>query len=494
MKKMMAAVSILSLAGLMLAGCGKSNEGTAGSAASPAPSLAPAQLTWYYPLTQMQADQQKIEDEVNAYIKGKINATVKLMPVSVGDYAKKMNTVLAAGEDFDILWTGYLLHTELLASKGALQPIDELLTKNAPAFKEDVPKVIWDGLKVDGKIYGIPNQQISAYRTGVLVQKRYADKYKLDPSTIKKMEDLEPFLEQVKQNEPGVIPYGNFGNQYYPITSHWSVPVGSDYHFFVKKGDTGYTLVNFPEEELAGFKLSSKWYKAGYIYKDAGTSKMTDFQPKGLIAALGSTTLKPGVEQEEKAKNGGNDVIAIPLEDWRTNGYTDSTSQAISRTSKNPERAMMFLNLVNTDKKLYNLLINGVEGVHYDKISENVVKPKSGSTYTPNMDWVFGSVFNSYLKEGQSATLWEETKKINETAAVNPVGDFKFNSEPVNTELANLNAVWGEYKLGMGTGSLDFDKTWPTLQERLKKAGQEKYAAEVTKQFNEFLKTKGLKK
>lgn len=64
------------------------------------------------------------------------------------------------------------------------------------------------------------------------------------------------------------------------------------------------------------------------------------------------------------------------------------------------------------------------------------------------MDWVFGSVFNSYLKEGQPENVWEETKKINSGSEVNPVGAFKFNSEPVNTEIANLNAVWGEYKRG----------------------------------------------
>ncbi|KAF9118043.1 hypothetical protein BGX30_004879 [Mortierella sp. GBA39] len=79
------------------------------------------------------------------------------------------------------------------------------------------------------------------------------------------------------------------------------------------------------------------------------------------------------------------------------------------------------------------------------------------------MDWVFGSVFNSYLKEGQPENVWEETKKINETAEINPVGAFKFNSEPVSTEIANLNAVWGEYKRGLVTGTLDFDETWPVL-------------------------------
>lgn len=52
----------------------------------------------------------------------------------------------------------------------------------------------------------------------------------------------------------------------------------------------------------------------------------------------------------------------------------------------------------------------------------------------------------------------------------------------------------GEYKRGLVTGTLDFEETWPALYGKLKEAGEEKYVAEVTKQFEQFLKDKGLKK
>ncbi|MDF2925999.1 MAG: transporter substrate-binding protein [Paenibacillaceae bacterium] len=504
MKKWVKASLALSLAATVAAGCGNEEEGapaaSASAGASPAASaeakLAPAEITWYYPLSQLQSDQQTIQDEVNKITKEKLNATVKLMPVPIGDYVQKMNTVLAAGEKFDILWTGYLLKPEELVRKGAIQPLDDLLNKYAPALKKDVPQVMWDGLTTDDKIYGIPNQQINGNRLGFIIQKRYVDKYNLDPASIKNITDIEPFLEQIKQNEPGVIPFGsNFSSAVTGLNSekYWVVP-GLDDHFYVKKGDTSYTLLRYPQEDLDNFRLSTKWYKAGYIYKDAATAKMADFETKGQMAVIFNPVLKPGVETEVKVKNSGNEVITIPVTDWFSNGYSATTNQAISRTSSNPERAMMLLDLVNSDKTLYNLLCNGLEGVHYDKISDNVVKAKADSRYKPNMDWVFGSVFNSYLKEGQPADVWEQTKKINATPNVSPIGAFKFNSDPVSTEIANLNAVWGEYKKGLTTGTLDFDATWPAMYERLKKAGEDKYVAEVTKQFNEFLVKKGLKK
>lgn len=504
MKNWMKASLALSLAATVMAGCGSDDKepAAAGSAspaagsASPAAKLSPVELTWYYPQSQLQPDQATVEKEVNKVLQEKINATVKLMPVTLADYAQKMNTILAAGEKFDILWTGYLLKQEELVRKGAIQPLDELLTKNAPKLKQEVPKVMWDGLTVDGKIYGIPNQQINGNRLGFIIQKRYIEKYKLDVNSIKKITDIEPFLEQIKQNEPGVIPFGStFSSAVTGLNSDqfWVVP-GVDDHFYVKRGDPTYKLYRYPQEDLDNFRLASKWYKAGYIFKDAATAKMADYETKGLMAVQFNNVLKPGVEAEVKMKNSGNEVVTVPVTDWFSNGYSATTNQAISRTSANPDRAMMMLELVNTDKTLYNLLINGLEGVHYDKISDNVIKAKADSRYKPNMDWVFGSVFNSYLKEGQPADVWEQTKKINATPNVNPIGAFKFNSEPVSTEIANLNAVWGEYKKGLTTGTLDFDATWPAMYERLKKAGEEKYVAEVTKQFNEFLKQKGLVK
>lgn len=504
MKTWMKATMAASLAATLLAGCGKDEKTPAAASATPGAGtaaattqpLASAELIWYYPLSQLQGDQEAVQAEVNKITKEKLNATVKLMPVPIGDYVQKMNTVLAAGEKFDILWTGYLLKPEELVRKGAIQPLDALLDKYAPQLKKDVPQVMWDGLSVDQKIYGIPNQQINGNRTGLIIQKRFADKYNLDTSKIKKIEDIEPFLEQIKQNEKDIIPFGSaFASAAQGINTEklWVVP-GLDDHFYVKRGDTSYTLLRYPEEDLANYKLSTKWYKAGYIYKDAATAKMADFEAKGQFAVTMHNVLKPGLEAESKAKNSGNDVILVPVTDWFSNGYSATTNQSLSRTSANPERAIMFLNLVNTDKTLYNLLCNGIEGTHYDKVSDNVVKAKTDSRYKPNMDWVFGSVFNSYLKEGQPANVWEETKKINATSNVNPIGAFKFNSEPVSTEIANMNAVWGEYKKGLTTGTLDFDKTWPTMYDRLKKAGEDKYVAEVTKQFNEFLKAKGLVK
>ena len=72
-----------------------------------------------------------------------------------------------------------------------------------------------------------------------------------------------------------------------------------------------------------------------------------------------------------------------------TPAYVDTTSSqgammAISTASKNPERAMMFLNLLNTDPYLMTLLNYGIEGVHYDMDNgEAVFNVDARASYTP---------------------------------------------------------------------------------------------------------------
>ncbi|WP_143810393.1 ABC transporter substrate-binding protein [Paenibacillus sp. MY03] len=453
--------------------------------------LKEVELTWHYPLVQQQSDQQLIEDEVNKITKEKINATVKLLPIDIGNYGQKLNTVAAAREDIDLIWTGYLFNYEQNARKGAFLPIDDLLAQYAPNLMKDVPEYVWDGLRIDGEIHAIPNMQLNFSQNGLLILKDLVDKYNIDVSKIKTFEDIEPVLEIIKQNEPDMIPYGGFGGDYYPyINNYWSVGPYS----YVKRDDSSHTIVADLPEKDAVLELYRKWQLNGYFLKDAALAKQNDYLSKGKIAVNPTNTLKPGVESDAKTLNGGLDVVAVPISEVSTNGWPNTSDTAIGRYSKNPERAMMFLELLNSDKELYNLLSYGIDGKHYEKVNDNQIKVKAESGYNPNIGWVFGNTFNGYVRDDQPADMNELIKKENENATVNPYGAFRFNSDPVKTELANIKAVQDEFDKGLYTGSFDLDKVLPEYKSRLEKAGKSIVVNEVKKQFDAWLTANGMKK
>lgn len=152
---------------------------------------------------------------------------------------------------------------------------------------------------------------------------------------------------------------------------------------------------------------------------------------------------------------------------------------------------MMFLNLVNTDPVLYNLLSFGIEGKHYDKVGDNTIAPKADGGYNPGMNWVMGDVTIGYLLEGQPADTWERTRTANETAEKSILYGFKFDSEAVKSESANIKAVEDEFRKVLETGSVDPDRYLPQFLDKLEKAGMSKLVEEQQKQVDAWLAANG---
>lgn len=489
---------------VLLSACGSKSEST--STASPAASaaataaakveqLAPVELIWNFPLSAIPADMATVQDAVNKITKAKINATVKLQPQIFADYTQKMNTTVAAGENFDILWTSnWNFDYVTNQSKGAFIPLDDLITKYAPTVTKSMPDFVWNATKIGGKIYGVPNYQTVTNKEGFLIQKKYADKYNLDVKSIKKLEDLEPFLAKVKAGESkDVVPFlvdraGRFGNMYRMnglelITSIAGIDLTNP-----DKVINVYETPQFAKY----LDLMKSWHDKGLINDNAATLKnKADIEKTGNAVVQVHNVLKPGVEDAYKIANGGNDVIAIPVtEAWAGTGSIITTMSAISKTSKNPDRAMMLINLLNTDKELYNTISFGVEGKHYTKVSDNVVKINKDAGYVPNASWVFGNTFNAFLPEGQDPNVVANTKKENETAKPSPLMGFKFVTAPVAAEIANIVTVIDQYNPGLATGTVPASEKLKEFQDKLKQAGADKVIAEAQKQLDEWKKTK----
>ncbi|WP_240420601.1 ABC transporter substrate-binding protein [Paenibacillus periandrae] len=467
---------------------------TAGAAGSASSDLKQVEISWYYPATLgIPADLKSVEESVNKITKSKINATVKLNAVASGDYNQKMNTIVASGEIFDILWTSnWNFDYVQNQSKGAFIELDALIDKYAPEVKKSMPSFVWDATKIEGKIYGLPNYQTVTNREGLIPQKKLLEKYGMNASQFTKLEDVEPLLAKIKENEKDLIPFmmdrrGKYGNMM--RTNNMETVINNIAAINLSNPDKIINMYETPEYKNY-LELMRSWFQKGYINQDAATLKnANDYSKIGKEAVGFHNVLKPGGEQEKKAQTGGVDYVYIPFTDVYSGTNTIiTTMQAISRTSKNPERAMMFLNLVNTDKELFNLLSFGIEGKHYTKNADGTIKLNKDAGYMA-ADWVFGNVFNGLPLEGRDPKIAEMTKKENESAKPSPIMGFKFKADPVSAEIANINAVVDEYTPGLSTGTVDTGKLGEFL-EKLKKAGSDKVIIEAQKQLDEWKKSK----
>lgn len=486
-RKMSVVLTSILTVGMLLAGCSAktdtpSSTSTAKTAVTQKPEeLKPVKLVWYL----RSAEPQKmaaVMQKANEIINDKIKATVEFKFVAPGEYDKKMQLIMSSGEEYDIAFTAAWANNYLNnVSKGAYIPVDDLVAKY-PDLKNMFKKEIWDAVKVNGKAYGVPNNQIMADQAGMWFKKDLIDKYKIDLTKVKTLNDLTPIFQKIKDSEPGVsaMRYGSPTSfREYDNTS----VVVDQFLFDTKTGKVSYQ----PEQLIPQYKLMREWYQKGFFPQDVATLKDEVSLIKAGKVFSRYSRQKPGNEAELKVAN-GFDVVTIPAgQPIISKSAVTSTLNAISTTSKNPERAMMLINLIDTNKELFNLLKFGIEGQDYTKVSANRIEVKPNAYSVAG--WLFGNEFNSFVVPGQPDDVWEQTKKLNDSAIVDPAIGFTFDRTKVENEVAQLTAITAEFKLIFENGLDDTDKLMKIMMDKRKAAGHDKVLAEAQRQVDEWRKT-----
>ncbi len=446
-------------------------------------------LLWYIP-GDTQTDLENINEAASRITEEKIGAKIKMQFINDGSYGEKLSMINAAGEDYDLCWVGYLSTYVDNVKQGTLLDITDML-ESTPDLKAVMPESVWDSCKIEDRIYAVPNYQILCTTTGFSVNKELADKYNFDVSSITRTEDLEEFLQKVAENEKGI----------YPFRANWGVAS------FVEKGEAhtsaakGQYLLGYVKEdgkvkvvpayEYGHAKEKAKilydWYQKGYIREDSASVTDDSQDARAGKYAVQATAYKPGVEAEDAIYMGG-EVYSVSLsKPILQQDSARATMLGIGANSKHPEEAMKFIELINTDEELYNLICFGIEGKHYNKVGDNRIELVENSGYNPNAAWKFGNQFNAYLQPGQADDVWEQAKKINESAEKTPEFGFDPDYTDVKTQIAQCNTVIKEYNV-MNKGALDPDEYFDEFEKKLYEAGLQDVLDEIQSQLDEFFK------
>ena len=514
MKKIISLVLCVAMVITCLAGCGGAQaaadaapaaaaSSAAGSTdaastdASSAEDLPFVELTWYC-CGQPQSNPDPVFEKINEYLKEKLNCSLKMITYDYGSYDEMLTVMSTAGEEFDLAFTSnWLFDYDQAGRKGYLLPLDDLIEKYGQDYVAQVPEKFRNDAIVDGQTYGLVNYQIECKAYAMEAQKQYIDKYNFDVSQVKKLADWEPLFEQVQADDPTM--YGYLPDP----TSHqfWCTidegltkePIVDGFNPFWIMRDGSNEIINIYEdpEYVENLKVLHDWYEKGYIRKDAAS--LTDLnaeQRSQKYVCWIAGNAKPGNETEAEQLMGFpvKDVIMQPAMSSRGNSI--ATLTGISSTSKNPERAMMLLNLVFADPYLFNLLCFGVEGVNYEFAEDGSVTSLEEGGYNPCVDWAMGNQFNAYVRTGQDLDVWEQTKAMNEASEPSILGSFSYDKTKLKTENAMVDAVVEEYRMGFMSGSYDIDETMPVFLQALKDAGADAVMEDMKNQYAEYLASK----
>ena len=404
----------------------------------------------------------------------------------------------ASGEDFDISWSaaGVYKFTDYVMKKAYL-PLNNLLPKYAPKTWAMIPKEYFKATTFDGDIFGIPNYQLVAQIPALTINKYFVDKYNLsaDVKKVKTINDIEPILAKLKKSIPeGTYIMGQmFAGHMGIVAGLESVGSGPG---VVDMTNSKFEIVNQWKEKrwIEPYKLTRKWQEKGYIDKDLSLIKNTDplWSSNKLVLSVASPT-KPGGVAETQNRFGYTPMYAQLAKPYVSTGSVQGTLQTINAVSKNPERALMLIDLVNSDKELYNTLCFGIKDVTYKINASKKVEKIADGGYWPGVNWMIGNTLNAQLQGSQTPNDIIMTKQINKTARKSKVLGFTFDQEPVKLEVAQCNAVVDKYTQGLIWGLYeDVDGTISKMNQEMENAGAQKVLDEKQRQLTAWAKANKL--
>lgn len=449
------------------------------------------------------ADYDAVFSELNKLLKEKINATVEAEFLDWADWQQKYQLKFAANEDFDIAYTAnWAFYNDQALKGGFLELTEDLLSKYAPKTWEAMPKVSWEQAKVNGKLYMVPNNNTEITDKVVIIRDDLRKKYNLPE--VNSPESFANYVKTIAKNEKGMSAFqakAADGWKWHELDqilleqqNEWNLV---DYNFPLAyklddpKGQV-FNVYDTPE-----FKQLLTYYKDladnnGWS-RNVVSNKNDQWQDvkagKAGSYAQNLGTIAFNVAEARRDKPEYEMAIAdLTPDKKKIAAISTQNGLAIHASSKNVERSLMLIDLLQNDKEIHDLTMYGIAGQHYEPVGDTQYKagPKA-TAYTGFSNWGWNSPLNrTDASYPQEATAMSEAwmQKVYHF----PLETFVFDDSKVKNEVANVGNVMLRYAIPLEYGLIkDLDKGHADLIEQLKAAGIDKIQQELQSQIDAFL-------
>ena len=432
--------------------------------------------------------------------------------IPFNDFPDKMSVMAAAGDNWDINFDGNWLSYPKMVNKGAYLPLNDLLPKYAPDVYAAMQKAgTIQAASIAGKIMCIPwemkmNQTLRYlwFRTDL------TDKYGITiDSSVKTAEDVDKVLHQAKNLLPKTQEVmgwdqGDYGvpeSMYMERDELNNLDFG---HRFVMDLNDG-TCKVVPFEQTKAFKdaavLAKKWYDDGIIAKNMMVDK-EQYSAKTrsgvAFSALASHEIATMNTQFADPTTMKSDYVGLYADKKTANRSALANLVAINKNAANPERSLMFLNLLSTSQEMYDLLIYGIKGKTYELDGQAAVYPKGMNGSTSNyQDYtgVWGFWKPQFMRPNSMypAGFWQKEAQVAATPPQmeNPLDGLFVSTDNVKNEVAARDQIFSESGKLLQYGAVtDVNKAVADYIQKQKAAGVDKIVADIQKQVDAFLAAK----
>jgi putative aldouronate transport system substrate-binding protein len=469
----------------------------------------------YYWIGNGDTDQRTlVQDAINAHVEPLIGVNVVFHIVGWGDWETRAVTALQAGEKMDIMFTADWRNYMQLASQGLFLPLNDdsgpngnLLEQYGQDILAGLNPAFITGTQIDGVNYAVPTNKELTVPDGFVYNVAAADEIGFteeDAANIKSLRDLEPWLEKAKAAHPNQYPYLTDGRiAFNPWISVFASGVPDDLiNMKIEPdadGNFDETIVSIMETDWAKeyTAIMREWYTKGWIDPDAGLTTFTTTETRNA----GNFFIEPqplkgsNIKAQELVNASGN--ADLELKEIYTQPkinitvHSGGSMLAIPVISDHPVEAMKFINLMHSDPTLLNIMLFGVEGVHWEFEADGRVNLLNSAWYGAHAGaWTLGNTLLQAVSNVEDPDKNRMLIEYSNDAVDHPSLGFRFRTDPVAAELTAITAVSDGTARALRTGYVDPEVELPKFIESLKAAGFETVMAEVVSQYDAWKATR----
>lgn len=496
MKKIIALLLALAMV-FCLAACGDSGSSNSGTSGDGEINFdeAPYEVSiQFVGLFEQNSNIANVEAALNAITLEKINVTVDIVPVFIGDLPTTTSLGVAGDEKLDIVTVGLTNAMSTMVADDLLLPLDDLLAERGQGALAATAHVA-EAQMINGVTYGLTGYTFAAQGGGFVYNKTMADQYGIEMFDGMTMADLTAVAEVLKQNGVYLTTNGNSSELNYKFFAGGD-HFGSNAPYGSIVDPTSTTIINvFASDGIREyFKTMKSWVDAGYLPAD----QLTD------------TTRTQEYFQSQRIFGTVTNYTANQLASWASSnfevGIVSTSSVGISTASvqefmlgiaancERPDKAMDLLNLIYTDPEVANLLQYGVEGTDYMAVegTENVITRTGtanadGNSYSSSFVH-FGLTSALKILEPLTDSFYADAEALETAAVKSACFGYTFDASNYGAEAGAISSVLEEKLPMLNAGMVsDVDKALDELISALEAAGINDVIAANQAQLDAYL-------
>lgn len=451
-------------------------------------------------------DNAMVLEELNKISREKIGVEVDIQYFTNDQLQNSIQT----GEVFDMYYTcSWYNNFNVAVSNKLFANIADHVKEWTPELYATMPEKVWELAKSsDGGLYAIPVKKDYCPENFIVYPADKAKELGFEiPDHIDAWDELTDFLvawkETLPENEYPVMVGGN--------------PPGMETSFdFIDRtpmigvlfGTTEVVSVFEDPAIMERYRTMNKWYELGLVNPDAAqlTEDAIDdsHQHLNFVQAWDGYDYSVGYGYNCEMTRYSGPFLSTDGVQGSMNAFSITLENDLERF----EAAMKYQELVNTDKLYRDTLRYGVQGYHWNYVTEEqnpacaggVLKTQVGTdNYGP---WAFSqgsyslaSILVSQEQVDGTAKApvmnqWDLYFANCENAEVSAICGFTFDSSKWTSNYAEITAIKDEYYKNFASGTVCIDDVYDEMMEKMNAAGLQDIIEDAQAQLDAYLASK----